>query len=102
MRAFLRGGNIAQAHSHQSCNECHQQALIFSHVQVENVPTLRFNAIMLLHVHKERTDNLSVIELANMFANTEHRMSVFGNFQIMTCNLLSFQRMQMLIINNHE
>ena len=40
----------------------------------------RFNAIMLLHVHKERTNSLSVVELASTFANTEHWMTVFGKF----------------------
>jgi len=40
----------------------------------------RLNAVMLLHVHKETTDELSVIELVNTFANTEHRMSLFGTF----------------------
>lgn len=40
----------------------------------------RLNGIMLLHVHKEMTDKLSVVELANTFTNTEHRQSVFGTF----------------------
>ena len=40
----------------------------------------RLNAAMLLHVHKNRTERLSVIDLANAFVNSEHRMSVFGNF----------------------
>jgi len=40
----------------------------------------RLNAIMLLHVHKEMTDKLSVVELANTFTKTEHRQSVFGTF----------------------
>ena len=40
----------------------------------------RLNAVMMLHIHKEKTDQLSVIDLANMFASTEHRMSVFDTF----------------------
>ena len=40
----------------------------------------RLNAAMLLHVHKNRTEQLSVIDLANAFVSSEHRMSVFGNF----------------------
>ena len=40
----------------------------------------RLNAIMLLHVHKDMTDKLSVIEMANQFCTTEHRQSVFGSF----------------------
>ena len=33
-----------------------------------------------VHVHKEKTDQLSVVELANSITNTEHRMSIFGTF----------------------
>ena len=40
----------------------------------------RLNAIMLLHVHKDMTDKVSVIEMANKFCTTEHRQSVFGSF----------------------
>jgi len=40
----------------------------------------RLNAIMLLHVHQEMTDKLSVVELVNTFTNTEHRQAVFGTF----------------------
>ena len=40
----------------------------------------RLNAVMLLHVHKERTDCLSVVDLADTFVNSEYRMSVFGTF----------------------
>ncbi len=41
----------------------------------------RLNAVMLLHVHMEKTDQLSIIDLANRFASSlEHRKSVFGTF----------------------
>ena len=40
----------------------------------------RLNAVMMLHIHKEMCDQLSVVELANMFASTEHRRSLFGQF----------------------
>ena len=40
----------------------------------------RLNAAMLLHVHKNRTEQLSLIDLANAFVNSELRMSVLGNF----------------------
>ena len=40
----------------------------------------RLNAVMLLHIHREKTKQLSVVELANMFASTDFRMSVFGTF----------------------
>ena len=40
----------------------------------------RLNAIMLLHVHKDKTDKLSVVELANIFTSSEYRKTVFGTF----------------------
>ena len=40
----------------------------------------RLNAVMVLHVHKERTDSLSVVDLGSEFACNEHRMSAFGTF----------------------
>ena len=41
----------------------------------------RLNHIMILHVHKERTDNLKLVDVANSFvANSEHRRSLFGRF----------------------
>ena len=40
----------------------------------------RLNAIILLHVHKEKTDLLSVLKIANTFATTEHRIDIFGTF----------------------
>ena len=41
----------------------------------------RLNAVMLLHIHREKTKQLSVVELANMFASTDFRMSVFGTLK---------------------
>ena len=40
----------------------------------------QLNAAMLLHVHKNKTEQLSVIDLANALVGSEHRMSVFGHF----------------------
>ena len=41
----------------------------------------RLNHLLLLHVHKERTDSLNLITVANDFvADSEHRLSVFGRF----------------------
>ena len=40
----------------------------------------RLNAIILLRVHKGETDKLSVVELANTFASSEHRKTVVGTF----------------------
>ena len=40
----------------------------------------RLNYLMVLHVHKPRTDSLDVIEVANNFAETEHRQSAFTKF----------------------
>ena len=35
-----------------------------------------------VHIHKEVTDKLNLIDIANIFiAGNEHRMSVFGTFQ---------------------
>ena len=40
----------------------------------------RLNAAMLLHVHKNRTEQRSMIDLVNAFVNSEHRISVFVNY----------------------
>ena len=42
----------------------------------------RLNHMMMLHVHKERTDALDLIDVANDFVSlSEHRLSIFGKFQ---------------------
>ena len=42
---------------------------------------LRLNNIMMLHVHKDRTDNLNLLEVANEFFSVkEQRKAVFGNY----------------------
>ena len=41
---------------------------------------VRVNNLMVLHIHKEKTDNLSMVDVANKFVNSEHRMSCFGKF----------------------
>jgi len=41
---------------------------------------VRINNLMVLHIHKEKTDNLSMINVANKFVNSEHRMFCFGKF----------------------
>ena len=41
----------------------------------------RLNNCMLLHVHKEKVDNLNIIDIANEFGCTiESRLSTFGKF----------------------
>jgi hypothetical protein len=41
----------------------------------------RLNHLMLLHVHKEKTDSLQLVDVANTFvAESEHRLRVFGRF----------------------
>ena len=40
----------------------------------------RHNNIMMLHIHKDKTDKLSMIDVANKFVNSEHRLSYFGKF----------------------
>jgi len=44
----------------------------------------RLNNLMLLHVHKERTEQLNLTEIANEFVmHSEHRLRlrIFGKFQ---------------------
>ena len=38
----------------------------------------RLNAMMTLHVHKDRTDKISLPEVAKVFVNSDHRQSIFG------------------------
>ena len=40
----------------------------------------RLNGLMMLHVYKEKTDRLSLVDTANSFVNSEYRKSVFGTF----------------------
>ncbi len=41
----------------------------------------RLNHLMILHVHKDITDNLNMISVANEFvSDSEHRMQIFGTF----------------------
>ena len=41
----------------------------------------RLNHLLLLHIHKDRTDMLSCLEVARTFVgDSEHRLSVFGRF----------------------
>ena len=41
----------------------------------------RLNNLLILHVHKERTDSLDLKEVANDFiSNSEHRTGIFGHF----------------------
>ena len=45
-----------------------------------NIGKDRLNHMMLLHVHKTRTDSLNMIQIANSFAASEHRQRIFGTF----------------------
>ena len=41
----------------------------------------RLNYLLFLHVHKDHMENLSCIEVAKLFVgDSEHRLSVFGQF----------------------
>ena len=40
----------------------------------------RLNAVMVLHVHKDKTEKLNLVDVANSFVNTEHRNTIFGTF----------------------
>jgi len=42
----------------------------------------RLNNLMVLHVHKERTDALNEVDIANeLVGDSEHRLRMFGKFQ---------------------
>ena len=40
----------------------------------------RLNTLMILHVHKEHIDKMSMIEVANEFLSKLQRENVFGKF----------------------
>ena len=40
----------------------------------------RLNSLMVLHVHKQQTDQLSMAVIGNQFINKEHRKDIFGQF----------------------
>ena len=40
----------------------------------------RFNSLALLKFHKERTDNLKLLNVVNEFVSKETRLSLFGRF----------------------
>ncbi len=44
----------------------------------------RLNHLMLLHIHKEQSDQLNLVSIANQFVQgSEHRQSLFGRFTVM-------------------
>ena len=46
-----------------------------------NMSTSRLNNVMVLHVHKERLDKLSMVDIANDFVfESDHRKTLFGTF----------------------
>ena len=41
----------------------------------------RLNHLMVLHIHKTRLDNLSLLDVANEFVSeNDHRETIFGKF----------------------
>ena len=40
----------------------------------------RLNHVMMLHIHKERTDSIDVLDIAKSFIAVNERRSFFGNF----------------------
>ena len=40
----------------------------------------RLNDLMLLHIHKDRCDNLDLVRVSNLFAATQNRQHIFGTF----------------------
>ena len=48
---------------------------------ISTMSQLRFNNLIVLHIHKEKTDNLDLTACLNEFVSgNEHRLSVFGKF----------------------
>ena len=46
-----------------------------------NMLQSRLNNMMVLHVHKEKTDSLPLVEIANEFVDwSGHRINIFGKF----------------------
>lgn len=52
----------------------------------------RLNSLMLLHVHKEITDQLNLCQIANTFVNNkpEHRFNIFGRFVLLIIGVFTF------------
>ena len=46
----------------------------------------RLNHLMLLHVHKDKTNNIDLKEASNDFVCNENRLSVFGQFYLLGFN----------------
>ena len=41
----------------------------------------RLSSLLMLHVHKDLTDSLDLLEVANSFvSDSEHRLRIFGKF----------------------
>ena len=41
----------------------------------------RLSNLLMLHVHKDLTDSLDLLEVANSFvSDSEHRLKIFGKF----------------------
>ena len=46
-----------------------------------NMTQSRLDNTMVLHIHKEKTDALNLVNVANgVVSDSEHRQSIFGNF----------------------
>ena len=58
----------------------HQPTAIQFHLR-STMSQIRLNNCMVLHVHKDLTDDLDLAEIGNRFvAGSEHRESLFGKF----------------------
>ena len=40
----------------------------------------RLNAVMVLHVHKDKTEKFNLVDVANSFVNAEHRNTILEHF----------------------
>ena len=49
----------------------------------------RFNSLVILHIHKDRTDQLNLIDVANEFvARNDNRKRYFGKFSAFDDNII--------------
>ena len=59
----------------------------------------RLNNVMVLHVHKNLTDKLSLVDIGNNFiSGSSHRESLFGKFRVNNVLKLNFLKTILRII----
>ena len=85
MTNLQRSHNCDEAHTSHASDACSERS--FSAMRRlktylhSTMGQSRLNHLMILHVHKELTDNLNLIDVANEFVTSnESRLHVFGRF----------------------